>query len=64
MTIVDIGYEVYKCPHCSGYLAIRMQCPYTKTGCSATLEHWRELPEWLDKSSRDNIIVIDVEEAE
>jgi hypothetical protein len=59
MALVDVEYEVYKCLHCSGYLVIRVQYPYMEVGCSATLEHWKELPEWLDEPTRANISTIE-----
>lgn len=40
MTVVDIDYEVYSCPHCIGYLILRKQFPSDyMPGCSTTLKH-------------------------
>lgn len=47
MAIVDVLYEAYKCPHCPGYLIIREQFPYDGAGCSISIEHYIELPDWL-----------------
>ena len=47
MTIVDVEYEIYKCPHCEGYLVIRMQFPSFDYGATASLEHWDEIPDYL-----------------
>jgi hypothetical protein len=55
MTIVDIEHEVFKCPHCLGYLIIREQYPYDGYGCSLSVEHSISLPEWLKKETRGAI---------
>jgi hypothetical protein len=55
MAIVDVKYEVYKCPHCSGYLVIREQYPRDGIGCSISIEHCTELPDWLKQEIREVI---------
>lgn len=39
MGVVDIDYEVYKCPHCEGYIILGKQFPYDDYGCSTTILH-------------------------
>lgn len=51
MGIVDIEYEVYHCPCCTGYILMRLQYPHGEMGCSPSLEHYAELPGWLEKEA-------------
>lgn len=54
MAVVDVEYDIYKCPHCSGFIIIRKQYPYLDTGCSVSVEHLEELPDYLaDKEIRE-----------
>ena len=47
MGLVSVEYEVYKCPHCRGYIIIRKQFPHLEPGCSISLMHYLELPDYL-----------------
>ena len=48
MAIVDVEYDVYKCPHCLGFIEVRRQYPYTDYGCTVSLTHHPELPKYLE----------------
>ena len=39
MAVVDVDYEVYKCPHCDGFIWLRRQFADAYGGCSTLLEH-------------------------
>ena len=50
MGVVDVEHEVYKCPHCSGYLIIRKQFPADfSPGCSTSLIHSDKVPHYDGK---------------
>jgi len=51
MTVVDVEHEVYRCPHCPGYIVVREQFPHYDAGCSISLEHYTVLPDWLKKEA-------------
>ena len=46
MGLVDVEHEVYRCPHCNGYLIIRKQFPYDGPGCSTGLIHSEKIPHY------------------
>lgn len=47
MGVVEVFYEVYRCPHCGGFIVIREQYRCMEDGCSISVEHMVELPEYL-----------------
>ena len=46
MGVVDVEHEVYKCPHCNGYIIIRKQFPHMDSGCSTLLIHSDKIPHY------------------
>jgi len=47
MGLVDIEYDVYRCPHCEGVIVVRKQYPHFDMGCSVSVEHLEEVPDYL-----------------
>ena len=52
---VEINEDVYKCPHCEGFLLLRGELAHKvsmndiKIEAQHWVEHWDKLPDWIDK---------------
>ena len=49
MSLIDTEYKLYKCPHCTGYVVVKMQFPHIDAGCFISLEHLSKFPDYLRK---------------
>ena len=49
MTVVDVEYELYHCPCCAGYIVVRLQYASSETGGSVSLEHHKDVPDYIKK---------------
>lgn len=52
MTVVDVEYEIYRCPCCAGYIVVRLQYPHYEPGCSVSLEHHKDIPDYVERDTR------------
>jgi len=50
MTVVDVEYEIYRCPCCVGYIVMRLQHARYESGDSVSLEHHKDIPDHIKKS--------------
>lgn len=57
MGIVSIEYEIYKCPHCVGFIVMREQYPRDGGWCSIGVRHLESIHEYLKGIDIQGLVV-------